>query len=1022
MLRFIKALLRHGGIIMGLCAVLTIAGIIDLRTLPVEPVPDISPKQVMLSVTAPGLPTEEVERLVTLPAETAMAGIPGIVNLRSITRTGLTVLYLQFREDTDIYLDRTLVSQKLDDIRANIFLGNVTFSLGPLATGMGEILSFQLKGANYQLEDLFQIMKWKVIPQLKLVPGVIEVNNNGGAEKTFRVSINNDRMIENHISLSSVYDALDGVNKAVSGNWLDINDEHSNIVGRTLIKDLEDFGNIQVSASQKGSVIHLRDIGEVGFAARPRFGGASRDGKGEIINGVILLQQGASAKATLKNLQEAIPRIQATLPQGVSMDVYYSRAHLTDETIHTVKENLLWGAILVLVVLLVVLGDLRASLVIVSVIPFSLVMAMVGMHYLGISANLLSLGAIDFGMIVDGSLVIVEKVMSARRIEYSDMADLVAHNWTQVVRPVTFAIMIIILVYLPILTLQSVEGRMFRPMGQTVILALIASLLFSLFCIPIIARLCVRVGSHHKDTFFIRFVRKYYTPIFYWCMQNTTKVFGIALIVLVFSGVLATRLGGEFIPQLQEGSLVLNSVRYPSISLDSSLRSVQEIEKVLTSFPDVRTVVSNTGTAIIPTDPQGWEETDTFIYLKPKSEWKTASTQEGLVKAFDEALQKNIIGSTFTWSQPIEMRMHDLLSGVRSQIALSFYGDDVRKLVSLAKQAATLMKTIPGAADVAAREVESNPTLHIDVDRTMTGRLNVDTQEILKTVTALAGYIGPPVSMNGSLIPTQAVFMLQDRDSLDDIRNLAVFNRDGVPVRLSQVTHMTREDTPVSIRHNRGSRQVVVQANVRGRDINSFVVEAQEKIRTQLPLPHGYRVEWGGQFNNMKSALARLEVVVPIAIFLIFCLLIVALGNVALAVLVLVNLPFAATGGIIALYIRGMPFSISASIGFIALFGIAVLNGVVLVSYISYKRQREEKPVLEAIHEAVEDRFRPVMATASVACLGFFPMAFSMSEGGEVEKPLATVVMGGLVSSTALTLLVIPALYARMAKYFKKSL
>lgn len=1021
-MKFILSLLRFGGIVVGLSLVLLVAGIFDLQTLPVEPVPDISPKQVMLSVRAPGLPTEEVEKLVTLPAETVMAGIPGVVHMRSITRTGLAVLYLQFDEKTDIYLDRTLVAQRIDDVRSSIFISGLAFSVGPLATGMGEILSFELKSSNLPLDDVYQVMKWKVVPQLKLVPGVIEVNVNGGSEKTFSVALDNDRMIQNHISITDIFNALDTANQAVSGAWIERNDEQSIISGRTLVADLQDFANIQVGAQQNGAVIHLQDIGHVKFAPKIRFGTSTRDGKGEIVNGVVLLQQGASAKATLSRLEKVLPKIKANLPADVKMDVYYSRARLTNATIATVKENLFWGAVLVLVVLWFVLGDWRACLVIVSVIPFSLVAAMVGMNHLGVSANLLSLGAIDFGMIVDGSLVIVESIMSAGRAEGEEMDSVVARYWLQVVRPVTFSILIIVLVYLPILTLQGVEGRMFKPMGQTVIMALLASLVFSVFCIPVIARHFVKPQKGHHDTFFIRGLRRYYNPLFAWCMENTGKVFIGSIGVLVLTAVLASRLGGEFIPQLQEGSLVVNSVRLPSISLQASINGVTAIEQTLMQFPDIRTIVSNIGTAAIPTDPQGWEEADTFIYLKPTSEWKTASTQEGLVQAFNKALEKNIIGANFTWSQPIEMRMDDLLSGVRSQIALSLYGEDINKLIALARQAATILQKIDGAADVAPREIETIPFLHIDINRHMAGRMNVDTREVMNSVEALAGYIGPPAADRGTLVSTQARYELDDRDSIEDIRNLAVFSRTGVPVRLAQVANITQIEGPSSIRHNHGERQVVVQANVRGRDLSSFVAEAQSKIEQNLSLPHGYYVEWGGQFNNMKSALARLEIVVPVALFLIFCLLIVALGNVVLAGVVLVNLPFAATGGIAALYIRGMPFSISASIGFIALFGIAVLNGVVLVSYIYGKRRRENKDVLTAVRESVQDRFRPVMATASVACLGFFPMAFSLSEGGEVEKPLATVVIGGLISSTALTLLVIPALYYKLSPWFKRYL
>ncbi|MBB2201561.1 efflux RND transporter permease subunit [Gluconacetobacter tumulisoli] len=1013
-MKLIHALLRSRSIVLGLMALLTLVGIADLRTLPVEPVPDISPTQVMLSVLAPGLPTQEVEKLVTFPVEVAMAGIPGMTGMRSVSRTGVAVVYLQFASGSDIYLDRTLVSQRMAEARSHIFVNGLSFTMGPMATGMGEIMQFQLRGPRLSLPELNRIMTWQVVPRMKLIPGVTDVNVNGGAEESFKVALDPARLQQYGVSVSDVFEAVDKGNAAAGGAWIEHNDEQRVIVGRTLIDDLAEFGEIQVRSGPNGEVIHVRDLGTVSRGARPRLGAVTRDGQGEIVNAVVLLQQGASAKATLARIDNALPGIQRALPPGTSLDVYYSRSELTDSTIGTVKENLALGAVLVLVVLLVVIGDWRASVVIISVIPFALIAAMVGMHHLGISANLLSLGAIDFGMVVDSSLVIVESVISMQTHRRTSMAELIATALSQVVRPVTFAILVIVMVYLPILTLQGVEGRMFRPMAQTVILALVASLVFSLVCVPVLTHLLVRVPKGHHDTAFIRFCRRYYEPAFAWCTAHSTIVICLALALLVGSGGLAMRLGGEFIPQLQEGDLVVTSTRLPSISLDASIRAVTAIEKTLREFPDIQTVVSNTGTAAIPTDPQGWEQTDSFILLKPRAAWKTATTQEGLVRAFTAALQRNVPASLFSWSQPIQMRMDDMLSGVRSQIAVGIYGDDLPTLGRLAAQASALIADIPGAADVAPQDVGTIAFLHIDVDRTAAARLNVDTTEIMDVVEALGGHIGPPVVLDGALIPTQVRFADDAGNTVEKIRNLPVLTRNDHVVRLSQVASVVLEDGPAAIRRDQGQRRMMVQANVRGRDLGSFVAEAQRRVAREVVLPHGYRIEWSGQFRNMQSAVARLGIVVPVALFLIFCLLTVALGELRLAGLVFINLPFAATGGIVALYIRGMPFSISAGIGFIALFGVAVLNGVVLVSYIRQKRQAG-MGVAEAATSAAKERFRPVMATATVACLGFFPMAFSLSEGGEVEKPLATVVIGGLISCTALTLLVLPSLYMRIA-------
>jgi len=1031
-MRFMLALLKGRAAILGAVVLLMIAGIADLKSLSVEPVPDISPRQVLVSVRAPGLPTEEVERLVTFPIETVMSGLVGMTSMRSVSRTGVSVLYLQFDDGTDIYRARQLVAERLPQARSAVSVKGLAITMGPMATGMGEILQVQIHGKGRSLAALNRIMTWNVVPKLRLIPGVIDVNINGGASQTYQVALNPMALRQFQVSVSDVFNAVDRDNEAAGGAWIEHNDEQHVIVGRSLIDNLHELGEVQVRSMPNGGVVHVRDVGKVQEGNLPRLGGVTRDGEGEIVAAVVLLQQGANAKATLARIQDALPGIISTLPQGVTLEPFYSRATLTDVTIHTVKENLALGALLVLLVLLVVIGDWRATIVIISVIPFSLIAAMVGMRHLGISANLLSLGAIDFGMVVDSALVIVESVLSSQAAANVPLTQRIADTVRTVARPVIFAILIIIMVYLPVLTLQGVEGRMFRPMAQTVILALIASLIYALIAVPAFAALLMRIRSGHEtghdqisdensigtehDTFFIRFLRRGFAPASRWCVAHGRVVIGIALVILVMSAGLTTRLGGEFIPQLQEGDLIVTSTRLPGISLDASLRSITQIERTLRQFPDIRMLVSNSGTSAIPTDPQGGEQSDTYVLLKPRSEWKTAKTQEGLIRAFDTALRKNNPGSLYSWSQPIQMRMDDLQSGVRSQIAIGIYGPDIDKLMQLAAQTASVVDHVQGAADVAPQDVGTISYLHIDADRTAAARLNVDTSEVLDVVESIGGHIGPPVSLQDALIPTEVRIMPEARQTLDDIRLLPVLTRDDHTVRLDQVAHITMRDGPAAIRRNQGERRMMVQANVRGRDLSSFVQEAQRAVRTQITLPPGYRIEWSGQFRNLQTAVARLAIVVPITLVLIFCLLILALGDIWMAGLVFVNLPFAATGGIIALWVRGMPFSISAGIGFIALFGVATLNGVVLISYIRGKRLAGFDAVSAAV-SAARERFRPVMATATVACLGFFPMAFSMSEGAEVEKPLASVVIGGLISCTALTLLVLPTLYIKISRF-----
>ncbi|GBQ22203.1 cobalt/zinc/cadmium resistance heavy metal efflux pump protein CzcA [Gluconacetobacter sacchari DSM 12717] len=1006
-------------VVLGAAFALMLAGMAAVVGLPVEAVPDISPRQVLVSVVAPGLATEEVERLITFPVEASMAGIPGMNDLRSVSRSGVSVVYVQFDDETDIDLDRTRVNERIQQARSLIAVPGLSINMGPLATGMGEIMQIQIHGSGRSLMDLNRLMAWTVVPQLKLVPGVVDVNVNGGAEETFQVALDQGRLNAYGVSVGDVYRAVDGNNAASGGGWIEHHAEQQIVVGRGLIRTLDDFGALPVRSNADGTAIRLRDVGVVSMGPRTRLGAVTRDGRGEIVNGVVMMRQGASSDATLAAIRAALPGIGRTLPAGVTLDPYYSRSDLTNRTIATVRDNLLMGAVLVVGVLVVVIGDWRASLVIASVIPFALVCAMAGMRQFGISANLLSLGAIDFGMIVDSSLVVVEHLLALRETDRAaDLRGQVVSATVQVLRPVTFAILVIVMVYLPVLTLQGIEGKMFRPMAQTVIMALLASLAYCVLCVPVIAALAMR-GGGHGDTRLVAALRRWYGPAVRWGETHPWPLFGATIAVFLVSVVLATRLGGEFIPQLGEGALVVTATRLPSASLPTVLESVGTEERILMGFPEVATVVSNTGTSAIPTDPMGVNETDTFIFLKDPSRWRTAGSQEGLVDAYDRALRDRLPDARFSWSQPVEMRMDDLLSGVRTQIAVSIYGSDLAVLARLGDRVAAALSSVPGAADVAAQGDGTVPFIHVDIDRARAARLNVAMADILDTVEAVGGHIGRPVIMDDAVVNTQIRFAPDQVASVERIAGLRVRRADGAgAVLISQVARVSVVDGPPRISRDRIQRRLIVQANVRGRDLSSYVAAAQAAV-ARVPLPPGYRLTWEGQFRNLQSAMARLEIVVPVALALIFGLLVLALGAVPPAALVFVNLPMAATGGILALAARGLPFSISAGIGFIALFGVAILNGVVLVSYIQHLR-RTGLDVARAAFEAAEQRFRPVIATALVASLGFFPMAFSTSAGAEVERPLATVVIGGLVSSTVLTLLVLPSLYARVMRERKK--
>ncbi|MBS1053390.1 efflux RND transporter permease subunit [Gluconobacter kondonii] len=1012
MLRFFQS---NRFVLLGLLVALMIGGIMTVPGLPVEPVPDISPKQVMVSVTAPGLATEEVEKLITFPVEASLTGIPGVTDLRSVSRTGVSAVYLQFDDATDIDLDRARVLERLQAARDSITIPGVSVSMGPLATGMGEIMQLQIRGGGLSLMELNRLMTWTVVPQLRLVPGVVDVNVNGGSVETYQVAVDPARMRAFGVSIGDIVQAVDTNNASSGGGWIAHHAEQNVVVGRALVGNLADFGAIPVKFGTNGHVIRLRDMGVVSAGPRTRLGAVTRDGQGEAVIGVVMMQTGASSNATLDAIRHVLPTIRQSLPPGVTLEPFYSRADLTGQTIHTVKENLLIGAALVLFVLVVVLGDWRAALVIVSVIPASLVAAMAGMRLFGVSANLLSLGAIDFGMIVDSSLVVVEHIMVERgeNREGKPFGALTADAARAVVRPVSFAIFVIIMVYLPVLTLQGIEGKMFRPMAQTVIMALLASLVYCFVCVPVLAAMLMRKVQADRETVFVRTVRRYYEPALRWTEHHSGRLLIVTGVAFITAILIGGRLGGEFVPQLEEGSLVVTSTRLPGASLETVLASVTAEEKILRSFPEVRTVVSSTGTAAIPTDPMGTNETDTFVFLRPHDQWKTASTQTELVTKINDVLQKTLPDAAYSWSQPIQMRMDDLLAGVRTQLAISIYGDDLSELNRIAGQVVTTLQTVRGAADVALQGSGTVPFLHIDVNRDAAARLGVAVPDILAVVEAVGGHVGKPVTVQGAIIPTQVRLRADAVSSPDRIGHLQVRRADGKGwVLLSQVADIVLSDGVPRIDRDNIHRRVIVQANIRGRDVSSFVAAAQKAVAQTVKLPQGYRMVWAGQFRNLQSALHRLFIVVPIALALIFLLLVAALGSFGAASLVFANLPMAATGGIFMLALRGLPFSIAAGIGFIALFGVAILNGVVLVSQIRVFRE-QGLAAADAAFQAARSRLRPVLATASVASLGFFPMAFSGGSGAEVERPLASVVIGGLMSSTLLTLFVLPTLYAR---------
>jgi len=1014
MAKIIEIALKYRFLVIILSVLAIGVGIYDLRRLPIDAVPDITPNQVLILTRAPGLGPVEVERFITFPVETSMSGLPGITEIRSTSRFGLSVVYVFFKEDMDIYFARRLVMERLPQAKDMIPAGFGSPEMGPISTGLGEIYQFEVKGDGYSPMELRSTLEWDVAFKLRSVPGVVEVNTYGGEMKTYEVQIDASKLTTYKLSLEQVLEALEKNNFSTGGAYIETNQEQQVIRGEGLVQSLDDIGNIVISATPQGVPIYVKNVAQVAFAPRVRQGAVTRDGKGEVVTGVVLMLVGENSRAVAQKVKDKLEEIKKSLPPGVTIDSFYDRTDLVKQTIKTVSKNLIEGGVLVIAVLLLLLGNFRGGLVVAAAIPLSMLVAFTGMMYAKLSGNLMSLGAIDFGLIVDGSVVMIENIV--RKLsekhgegEKSTMGTILEAG-REVARPVFFAVAIIIIVYLPILTLQGVEGKMFRPMAMTVIFALAAALVLSLTLMPVLASFVFRKGVKEHETWVMRQAKKIYLPLLTKVMAHPKKTVAAATGVFVLSVVLSLTLGAEFIPRLDEGAIALQAWRLPSVALSESVKNTTLIEQVLKRFPEVKTVISRTGQAEIPTDPMGVEVSDIYVLLKPHDEWKTAKTREGLIGAMDRALKDNVPGTSFSYSQPIELRMQELIAGVRSDIAIQIYGDDLDVLKKKADEVVRVVSGVSGAADTKAEQVAGLPYLRIQVNRENIARYGINASQVLDVVEAMGGKVVGQVLEGQRRFLLQARFQQADRANVDRIKNVKVADPQGRLIPLNQLADIRVEEGPAQISRENIHRRIAVEANVRGRDIASFVRDAQQAVDTQVKLPSGYYIEWGGQFKNLQEASSRLAIVVPLSLFLIFVLLYTMFNSARLAALIFVNVPMAATGGILALFLRGMPFSISAGIGFIALFGVAVLNGVVLVSYINQIRQEGASPE-EAARHGAEIRLRPVLMTALVASLGFLPMALSSGAGAEVQRPLATVVIGGLVTSTLLTLLVLPAIY-----------
>jgi cobalt-zinc-cadmium resistance protein CzcA len=1012
--RLVEGSLRHPFLVLVGAALVVVAGTAAVVELPIDAVPDITTVQVQILTRAPALGPLEVEQLITRPVEDAMGGLPRLAQLRSVSRYGISAVTAVFEDGTDLYLARQLVAERLAVAQEEIPAGVERPEMGPPSTGLGEIFHFVVEGEGRSLMELRSLLDWEVVPRLRHVPGVAEVNAVGGEVRQYQVVVDPARLAARGVTLPQVFEAVARNNADRGGGVIEKAGEAYVVRGRGRIETTADLEQIVVPTP--GGGVPLAELGEARVGAQLRVGGVTRDGKGEAVMGTVMMVAGSNAREVVGRVKEAIAELGPSLPEGVRVVPVYDRQALVSRVIHTVSTNLVEGGLLVVAVLLLLLGHLRGGLIVASAIPLSMLAAFLGMTRAGVSGNLMSLGAIDFGLIVDGSVVMVENIV--RHLSESPGRDRAARHERilaaarEVARPVAFGVGIILLVYVPVLTLGGVEGKMFRPMALTVVFALAASLVLALTLVPVLCALVFRGPVAERETALLKAARRLHRPALEWSMRRplATVLLAASVFVLALGG--ARRLGAEFVPRLDEGDLVIRPFRLPSVSLTEALSAATRVEKVLLRFPEVESVTTRTGSPDLATEPVGFDSGDAFISLRPRSQWRSGLDHDRLVAAMREALDREAPGTgVASFSQPIEDRFEELVAGVRADVGVKLFGDDLEVLAGQADEIATLLRGIPGAVDVRVEQTAGQPTLELRVDRERAARLGTSVDDVLAVAEAVRA--GRTV---GSVFEGRRrrdiVVRLPDGVGAEPgaLAAVPVAVAAGGVVPLSHVASLAVGEGPAQVSREAARRRILVEANVEGRDLAGFVAEAERVLAGGLHLPPGYYLEWGGQFEHLVSATRRLLVAVPLALLLIFVLLYQLFASLRPAVLIFLNVPMAATGGIFALLLRGLPFSISAGVGFIALFGVAVLNGIVLVSFVRSLRGQGLSP-LAAARRAAEARLRPILMTALVASLGFVPMALATGSGAEVQRPLATVVIGGLITSTLLTLLVLPTAY-----------
>ena len=1016
-----KTLKHRSFILLGVLALIAFGGY-SLLNLPIDAFPDVTNVQVEILSTAPGLSALEIERFVTYPIENAMRGLPGVVQMRSITKFGLSVVTIVFKDNVDIYFARQLVFQRLAEATSSV-PSSVTVSMGPIATAMGEIYQYTLEGPpppgeadarKRYLTDLRTIQEWVVTPLLKSVPGVNEINSFGGYFKQYQVMVSPAKLVAYNLNLEDVYGAIEKNNENVGGNVLDRFDEQYIVRGVGLLKSEDDIRNVVLTA-RAGTPVFVRDVAEVQIGEAVRQGASLLNGEKEAVGGIVMMLRGENGRAVVQSVKNKVQEINENnvLPPGMKIVPYYDRSDIVASSVGTVTKALLEGSILVVIILYFMLGSLRGAAVVIFALPLSLFLTFIVMKNVGLDANLMSLGglAISIGMIIDATIIQVENVQRHLSEDGSSQHKLstVLRAVLEVRKPSIFGELIIATTFLPILSLEGLEGKMFAPLALTVAIALLSSLVLSIFVIPVLCAMVLRPGPR-KESVIMRAARVAHRPLLTWAMQHRFLVFSAGGVAIGAALLLVPHLGTEFIPIMDEGAFDMDVQLLPGISLDKALDLTALVQKKLRRFPELTTVISRTGQTGIALEARGVDKTGFTGILLPRSEWRTTTDRDELIEKMRDEIS-TIPGLAFSFSQPIQCRIDELVAGTRAQLIVKLFGDDMELMGRKAEAIGAALRDIRGTADLVVERVGGQPYLTIDIDRNKIARHGVNVRDVLSIIEiSVGGKAATKFYEENRAFDVAVRYPAENRSSVETIGDTLVPTRDGYNVPLSELAQIGVVQGPVQVSRENGLRRIGIEINIHDRDIGSYVAEAREVIRRKVSLPTGYYTTWGGQFENQQRAMARLMIIAPIAVGLILLLLFITFKSVRLATLVIFNLPFALIGGVFALYVSGLYLSVPASVGFVVLFGVAVLNGVVLVSRIAQLRE-QGVPVEEAVTKGCEDRLRPVLMTASIAIFSLIPMLYATGPGSEVQRPLATVVVGGLLTSTFLTLVVLPTLY-----------